>query len=98
LADILCSGGYSETAFDRIVEIYHRRRDQRAFYATCLAKLYNKRALDILREGMTDPTLGYYEYLAMRDAIEALGGEVDIVKEFTGDSDYEFMKEYEERK
>lgn len=96
LVDIICSARdyrLAELAFPKVLDIFHRRRDQRAFYASCLAKLGDDRAVEPLMAAIADPTAGYYEYTAVRYALEALGEIVDIERDFSGDDDYEYMKE-----
>lgn len=98
LVDIICTSrdyALAAEAFPRVLEIFHRRRDQRAFYATCLAKLGDDRAIEPLMAAMADPMLGYYEYMAVCHALEALGEIVDIQRDFSGDEDYEYIKEYD---
>lgn len=99
LVDIICSMrdyATAEAAFPRVLEIFHRRPDARAFYASCLAKLGDDRAVQPLMAVANDPAANYYDYLAVRHALEALGEIVDIDRDFSGDDDYEYMKEYEE--
>ena len=39
--------------------------------------------------------ISYYEYMELRNAVEALGGEVVREREFYGDPDYEYLRELE---
>jgi len=68
----------------------------RAFYASCLGKLGDNSVLPYLNAALKDPDIGYYDYTAVKYAVEELGGEVDVERDFTGDPDYEAMKKMEE--
>lgn len=93
LADIVASCGPCEGASERLCALFSERADARAFYAQCLAKVGGPGAVDALRRALNDPTLGYYEFNAVRDAIEALGEEADVEREFSGDRDYDAITE-----
>jgi len=66
--------------------------DQKALYASFLGKYGNDEAIDMLKAAAQEPELNYLEYLEIRNAIEALGGECDIVRDFNGDKYFETMK------
>ena len=63
-----------------------------AFYAQCLMRLGDARAVEPLKTAMQAPNLRYGDYLAMRDAAESLGAILDVEREFYGDQDYELMR------
>ncbi len=41
---------------------------------------------------LTNEDTVYYDYMAIKNALEELGGEVTIDRDFSGDSDYEELK------
>ena len=92
LADILCQWPL-EGAFERLSALFcQANREYKAFYASCLGKLGDERALALLTEELKDPKLDYYTYCAIRDAAEELGAWVELDREFAGDKDYEAIK------
>lgn len=81
---------------DRILEyLLHKLRnepEQRALYASCLGKLGDPRALDDIRMMLDLSDLRYLDYIELRDALEALGGELDEERSFYGDPDFEALR------
>lgn len=92
LADIVSSCGPVEGAREALIELFYTRPDARAFYAHCLSKLGDPSVVDMLMQEMNAPHLTYYDYLALRDAVEALGEVIEIEREFEADADYIRMK------
>lgn len=82
---------------EQIVEMIGNRLlmddDNMAFLANCLARQSSDLALDFLIRALNKPELSYYDYSAIKDAVEALGEEVDVDRAFDGDHDYEKLKE-----
>jgi len=66
--------------------------DQRALYASCLGKLGDPRAIDELQRMLNLVDLRYIDYIEIRDAVEALGGEVAEERSFYGDPDFEALR------
>lgn len=95
LADIVCEN-QAQGAFEQIVLLFEKYRDKLAFYASCLGKLGDQRAVGILEQAIKRTDISYFEYIAIRDAIEQLGGFIDIDREFSGDADYDFIKGLDE--
>lgn len=56
--------------------------------ASYLAAYGDERALSYLLERIEDRTIGFVEFQELKYAIEALGGEYDEPRDFTGDKDY----------
>lgn len=90
--DILCNFPGDPRIYELAVHKFLNEPDKRALYATYLAKLGDPRAVDALKRVAEMTDLTYYDYLEIVNAIEALGGEVDHVREFYGDPDYEAMR------
>lgn len=81
---------------DRILQyLLHKLRnepEQRALYASCLGKLGDPRAIDDIRMLLEMSDLRYVDYIELRDALEALGGEIDRERSFYGDPDFEALR------
>ena len=95
LADIVTSIPRLEGAFEEIALLFQDREDARPFYAKCLAKIGDDRAVEMLEAYMKDPQTGYFEYMALKEAAEELGALCEIDREFSGDRDYESLREFE---
>ena len=87
---------YDERTYNYVLERFLYGDRLKAFYASCLGKLGNSDALPYLEQALKDEGLMYYDYISIRDALEELGGEVNIERDFTGDSDYESLKNLED--
>ena len=57
-------------------------------YAGYLAAYGDERALPYLMQKIEDKTIGFVEFQELKYAIEALGGEYDEPRDFSGDKDY----------
>lgn len=95
LADIVTCVPALAGAYEEIVALFYSRDDARPFYAKCLAKIGDARAIEALEGYMKNPQTGYFEYMALKEAAEELGALVEIDREFSGDRDYESLKEFE---
>jgi hypothetical protein len=94
--DILSDLPYDDRTYDFALEKFLYSDAKKAFYASCLGKLGNDKALPYLEEALKDEGIVYYEYAAIKNAFEELGGEVTIERDFTGDKDYEALKNMED--
>ena len=91
-ADILCNYPGDERIYDLLVERFARVPQQRALFASFLAKLGDERALPMLKEAAQAEDINYLDYVEIVNAIEALGGERPTEREFSGDPYYESLK------
>jgi len=57
-------------------------------HASYLASYGDERALKILLKKIEDHSVGFIEFQELKYAIEALGGEYDEPRDFSGDKDY----------
>ncbi len=89
--DILADLPYDERVFTNVLDKFVSNEGKRAFYASCLGKLGNEKALPYLEEALRQDGLTYFEYISIKNALEELGGEVDIERDFTGDTDYDAL-------
>ncbi|MDD5017366.1 MAG: hypothetical protein PHO15_04605 [Eubacteriales bacterium] len=91
--DILCDLPCDERIFQFALEKFLYSDDQKAFYASCLGKIGNENALPYLEEELKNDDIVYFDYMAMKNAYEELGGEISIERDFSGDKDYESLKD-----
>lgn len=57
-------------------------------HASYLASYGDERALPVLLKKIENPLIGFVEFQELKYAIEALGGEYDEPRDFSGDKDY----------
>ena len=91
--DVLCNFPGDDRIYNYVVDAFRTSFDQRALYASYIAKLGDARAIDTLREALELTDLNYLDYIEIVNAIEALGGEVEMTREFHGDPYYESLKD-----
>ncbi len=89
--DILADMPYDERSYELAMERFLYSDTNKAFYASCLGKLGCEKALPYLEEALRQDGLKYFDYISIKNAVEALGGDVMIDRDFTGDSDYESL-------
>jgi hypothetical protein len=91
--DLLCNFPGDERIYTMTVERFLRLDDRRSLYANFLAKLGDERALKPLSRVLALSDIGYLDYLEVRNAIEALGGDAPLGdRSFDGDAAYEALK------
>lgn len=93
--EILCNFPGDGRVYARMVDMLKNRPDQRAFAAKLLGRYGDARALEPLMRLLPLSDLNYFEYMEIRNAVEALGGEVEQEREFYGDPDYEYLRSME---
>jgi len=91
LLDILADMPYDERSYEFAMEKFLYSPANKAFYASCLGKLGSEKALPYLEEALRQEGIRYYDYVSIKNAVEELGGEVMIERDFTGDKDYESL-------
>lgn len=92
ILDICCNTPGDERIYDFLMERLRNRPEKRALTASCLAKLGDARAIEPMKAMMQLFDLRYFDYVELRDAVEALGGEVGEERTFYGDPDYEALR------
>lgn len=93
--DILCNFPGEDAIYRRTLAAFERYRDKRALYASLLGKLGDARAIPALMLALEAPELGYLDYIELRNAVEALGGEAPVERAFDGDPYYESLRRME---
>lgn len=92
LLDILCNFPGNETTYRLTMERFLREEEHVALFASLLGKLGDARAIPALLDALNRRELGYLDYIEVRNAIEALGGEAPDERDFSGDPDYESLR------
>ncbi|MDR0928311.1 MAG: hypothetical protein LBM74_01180 [Oscillospiraceae bacterium] len=93
--DILCNFPGEEATYALASRLFVMRPERRALMASFLGKLGDERALPLLLQAMQAPDLAYLDYIELRNAVEALGGEASIERDFSGDPHYESLRRME---
>lgn len=88
--------GYDEVIY-KLIELFEKRPERQALFASYLAKCGDARALPSLEKAAAE-TRSYVAYLEIRNAVEALGGEDVPEREFAGDPDYQAVYRLVEEK
>jgi hypothetical protein len=87
---------FDERSYELVLEKFLYSETNKAFYASCLGKLGSEKALPYLEEALRYDGIKYFDYVSIKNAVEALGGEVMIDRDFSGDKDYESLIKMED--
>lgn len=68
-----------------------QRAEDVPLYAGLLGGYGDTSAIDILKSFATENDINYLEYVEIRNAVEELGGEMDVEKDFADDPYYKYM-------
>ena len=77
------------------MERFLREEEHVALFASLLGKLGDERAIPALLDAMQNREINYLDYIEVRNAIEALGGDAPEERDFTGDPYYESLSRME---
>lgn len=92
LLDLLSNLGGDERILGALLQQFESDKTRTALYASLLGKYQDARALPQLQKALSWQEINYLDYLEIRSAIEALGGECGVEREFAGDPYYETLK------
>jgi len=92
LLTLLCNYPGDETVFEVAMALFKAPGAHIAVIADCLGKLGDERALPMLKEKAASEETEYLDYIELRSAIEALGGEAPEREFDAEDPAYEAMR------
>ena len=93
LLSVLADFPGDERIFRYLLQAYRSTESDRAVMAAYLGKYGNPEAIPVLQQSLQAGGLNYLEWTETRNAIEELGGEVNISEpDFAGDPWYESLK------
>ena len=95
ILEVLCNFPGDGRVYGRLLDMLKNRPEQRAFAARLLGRYGDARAIEPLKALISMSDITYYEYMELRNAVEALGGEIEHEREFYGDPDYEYLRDLE---
>ncbi len=94
--DILADMPFDERVYEYTLEQFLYSETNKAFYASCLGKLGSDKALPYLEDAIRQDGIKYFDYVSIKNAMEALGEDVEIDRDFSGDKDYDSLIDLEE--
>lgn len=95
ILDIACNFPGDDRIYTYLIKRLNNRPDERAMHASLLAKLGDARAVEPLKKLLGFFDLRYLDYIEIRNAVEALGGDPGAERTFYGDPDYEALRNLE---
>jgi HEAT repeat protein len=93
--DVLANYPGHEQVFQLAVRLFRENPRRRALFASYLTKIGDNRALPALMEAANDDNCSYMDFIELRNAIEALGGEAPR-REFHEDDEYAALRQMED--
>lgn len=90
--DVLLDCSTDPRLFDWALYGLRNQPDRRVVYVSYLLRLGDARAIEPMQQMLRMTDLRYVEFMELANAIESLGGEVTVQREFAGDADYEQMR------
>ncbi len=94
LLDVLVNYPGPQQVFDLAIRLFNENPRRRALFASYLGKLGDDRALPVLIAAAKADDCRYIDFIELRSAIEALGGEAPN-KEFDEDAEYAALRALE---
>ena len=88
---MLCNFPGNGKTYELVMERFQREKEHIAFFASLLGKLGDERAIPALTRAMQESGINYLDYIELRNAIEALGGDAPAERDFSGDPYYESL-------
>lgn len=92
ILDVCCNFPGDERIFEHLLHQLRNDPERRALWASCLGKLGDERAIEPMRAMLDMVDLKYLDYIELRAAVEALGGDAGEERSFYGDPDFEALR------
>lgn len=92
LTDILSHCSDDDRVFEILLNAFIENQNDIPLYAGYLAKYGDSRALPFLKTAIENEKINYAEFTELRFAIESLGGECDVKRDFSQDKIYKKIK------
>jgi len=92
LLDFLCEHPGHPEVLEALTARFVCSDDEKALFASYLAKYGDPAALKVLEPALQAMEITYLDYLEIRNAVEVLGGQVAVERDFSGDRFYESLK------
>lgn len=93
ILDICVNFPGDERILNHLLHKLKTEPEHRVLYASCLGKLGDPRAIEDMQAMLDSFDLGYIDYIELRDAVEALGGDAGEERSFYGDPDFEALRQ-----
>jgi hypothetical protein len=90
--EVLCNFPGDERITQLALRLFENREGCCALYASYLGKLGDPRAVEPMQKAVRRRGINYLDYIELRNAIEALGGDAPTGLDFTGDPYYESLR------
>ena len=92
IAEIVSRGQKTDGAFDILIAEFLKHGENLPLYASYLARYGDERALPFLNAAAENEKISYADFEELRFAIEALGGECKVKRDFSADKTYKKIK------
>lgn len=96
--DILSELMFDTDAYKHIFENFVFEPSKCGMYAHMLSKVGIADCVEAMEQRLKDPNIGYLSFCRVKEALEELGGETSVERDFANDVDYEYMRQLAEEK
>lgn len=90
--DVLIDCSADPRLFDWAMYGLRNQPDRREVYVSFLLRLGDERAIEPMQQMLRMTDLRYLDFVELSNAIESMGGDVTVHREFAGDADYEQLR------
>lgn len=92
LTELLSKCKKDDKVFDKLISEFFKHKESIAIYTQFLEKYGDERAIPFLKEMAKSETTDYADFQELRFAIENLGGECDVKRDFSQDKTYKKIR------
>ena len=89
--DILSELKNDDEAYEYALDCFLNDFSKSGMYALMLSKIGKLECADYLKDRMKDPSTNYYNFCAIKEALEELGEESNIDRDFSDDEDFKYL-------